>query len=51
MTTVEHNLSDPQLYTGTEQTVVANGQNLSIPGIVSITLSTQQNKPFTLSNV
>lgn len=51
MTSVEHHLSNSKPYTGNEQIVVANGHNLPISGIGSVTLSTPQNKPLELTNV
>lgn len=44
MSSAEHNLISSKPYTGTEQIIIANGQNLSIPGSGSITFSTLQNQ-------
>ena len=51
MTSVEANLSATHPYTGTEQIMVANAQNLSISGIGSIDIATPQQQHLTLSNV
>ena len=51
MTSVEANLSATHPYTGTEQIMVANGQNLSISGIGSIDIATPQHQHLTVSNV
>lgn len=51
MTAVEHSLSKTIPYTEHEKILAANGQQLSISGIGSITLPSPQNSPLTLSNV
>ena len=51
MTSVEANLSASYPYTGAEEIMVANGQNLSISGIGSINIATPRHQHLTLSNV